>query len=107
MAKEKADIATAIALKNVANQEKKHGTVLNKTVRLKLEAKLKENWNVERSRYHGGDLEGPAVRRLMENSADIFSAMENILQAAATEKGWSDVKKAHIPEGCCVTAAML
>ncbi len=116
LAKEKADIATAIttakkklrdALKNVENQEKKHGTVLNKTVCLKLEAKIKENWNVERSRYHGGDLEGPAVRRLIENSAEIFSAMEKILLEAATEKGWSDVKKAKIKERCLVTAEIL
>jgi hypothetical protein len=71
LAKQKADIATAVttakkklrvALKNTAKMEKKHGTVLDKTVRLLLEAKLKENWNIERSRYHGGDLEGPAVR---------------------------------------------
>jgi hypothetical protein len=66
------------------------------TVCLKLEAELKENWNVERLRYHGGDLEGPVVKRLMENSADIFSAMEDILLEAATEKDWSDVKKAQI-----------
>jgi hypothetical protein len=51
------------ALKNMVNQEKKHGTVLKKTVHLKLEAKLKENWNVERSRYHGGDLR---VRRSVQ-----------------------------------------
>jgi hypothetical protein len=59
LAKEKADIATTItntakktlreALKNVVNLEKKHGIVLNKTICLLLEAKLKENWNVEDS----------------------------------------------------------
>jgi hypothetical protein len=107
-----ADLSTAkkkvrVALKNLVNQEKKHGTVLNKTVRLLLEAKLKEGWNVERSRYHGGDLEGPAVRRLMEHSTDIFSAMETILLQAATEKGWSDVKKGQITERCRVTAEIL
>jgi hypothetical protein len=117
LAKEKADVATAITtakqklrdafLKNVVNQEKKHGTVLNKTVCLKLEAKLKENWNVERSRYHGGDLKGPAVRRLMENYADICSAMENILLEAVTEKDWSDMKEAQITEHCRVTAEIL
>jgi hypothetical protein len=34
----------------------------------------------------------------MENAADNFSAMEDVLLEAVTEKDWSDVKKAQITE---------
>jgi hypothetical protein len=40
----------------------------------------------------------------MENSTEIFSAMETILLEAATTKGWSDVKKSQIMERCRVTS---
>jgi hypothetical protein len=69
--KEKANIAAVITtakkklretLNNTVSTEKKHGTVLKKTVQLLLEAKLKESWNIECSRYHGRNLESPAVR---------------------------------------------
>jgi MoaA/NifB/PqqE/SkfB family radical SAM enzyme len=109
--KEKADIAAAITttkkklrevLNNTVSMEKKHGTVLEKIVRLLLEAKLKKSWNIEHSRYHGRDSEGSSVRRLMEHSTEMFSAMENILLEAATAKGWSNVKKAQIREHCHV-----
>jgi hypothetical protein len=62
LAKEKANIATALtrakktikeAVKNMINQEKKNWTVLKKTVTsLLLEARLRENWNVECSQYY-------------------------------------------------------
>jgi hypothetical protein len=43
----------------------------------------------------------------MKHSTEICSAMETILLEAATEKGWSDVKKAQITECCHVTLEML
>jgi hypothetical protein len=37
-----------------------------------LEETLKAKWFVERSRYHGGKLEGPSIRRLLAKAKAIF-----------------------------------
>lgn len=57
-----------------------------KSVRHHIEHEIFPKFNVEFSKYHGGDMEGPSIRRVMQNGTKLFGEIETYLIEVIAER---------------------
>jgi hypothetical protein len=69
---------TSAALKEGETRKKRGHS--EKCVRTAIESEIFPLWLIKFSAYHGGDMEGPSVRRMMENGKELFAAIGVLLK---------------------------